>query len=404
MIVVLLAGREGRGLWPLSNVNLASPFVSLYPNEEGEMLAAVQQLYARLQTATSIRGLYVAVGQSQATEAARQLGREARLIREPALRGSYRAAQLAAAYLHEIAGCSLQETIVAIPADWEYDEEKLATVDKLSGLLLESEAGLPASGEGSGAYAFRLGAMLSRLSDERLPRTYTELCRVYGKVESIELERIVPETHERDTKEPSNDSCSWADVLRRSADTAGREGNLVWNKLGLPITIAGLYNIAVAISASGLLIMNRDLPDLSLVPWTALNNAQVPTGERADWGTAAVLDQTVSEDGEESQTRRLTVEAGCSTGYGLHLRRRKLWTVLSGTGEIIINERLQSVLAGTVLELNARSRHGIKATSKLELLEIHFGSGLEEEDFISLAESWEEINILSEDNKTLQNV
>ena len=76
------------------------------------------------------------------------------------------------------------------------------------------------------------------------------------------------------------------------------------------------------------------------------------------------------------------------TGSG---RTFAIWTVIRGEGEFALDGAIRPVRAGDVLEIPAGIRHGIKALTDLEFIEVQAGSQLVEEDIVRVCMSWEEV-------------
>ena len=104
-----------------------------------------------------------------------------------------------------------------------------------------------------------------------------------------------------------------------------------------------------------------------------------------------MLDFSVTGEGRQTLTKRICIHAGKHLSYQLHEMRDEVWTIISGSGEVIVNERLMPVKAGDVLHIPAGTRHSVRAIQDLGIIEVQTGSLLIEEDITRLIMDWEEM-------------
>ncbi len=90
-------------------------------------------------------------------------------------------------------------------------------------------------------------------------------------------------------------------------------------------------------------------------------------------------------------TKRIGVHAGKNLSYQLHLKRSEAWTIISGEGELVLNDKLIHVAAGDVIQIPVRARHSIRAITDLEIIEVQSGNELVEEDIVRLYMNWADI-------------
>ena len=113
--------------------------------------------------------------------------------------------------------------------------------------------------------------------------------------------------------------------------------------------------------------------------------------EEKRWGCYRVLDYQKLEDGNEVLTKRIKIVAGRNLSYQMHDKRQEVWTIISGEGELIIDGVFQTVKPGDVIQIPAKAKHGARAISDLEFIEVQMGSELIEEDIVRIHMTWEEI-------------
>ena len=67
--------------------------------------------------------------------------------------------------------------------------------------------------------------------------------------------------------------------------------------------------------------------------------------------------------------------------YHSHERRSEVWTVISGTGFVVIDGVERAVSAGDVIDLPVGCKHTVKASdSGLQIIEVHMGDEIKVSD------------------------
>jgi mannose-6-phosphate isomerase-like protein (cupin superfamily) len=108
--------------------------------------------------------------------------------------------------------------------------------------------------------------------------------------------------------------------------------------------------------------------------------------EHRPWGTYEVL-----YTGEDCKVKKIIVDPGQRLSYQYHHKRNEYWTVISGNGEVRLNEDIISVNIGSHIFIPAYSRHTISNTSKIDpvvFIEIQTGDYFEEDDIVRLEDDY----------------
>ena len=96
------------------------------------------------------------------------------------------------------------------------------------------------------------------------------------------------------------------------------------------------------------------------------------------WGSSRVLDV-----GSDSLTVKVTLNPGHGMNYHSHERRSEVWTVISGTGYVIIDGIERVVATSDVIELPVGCKHTVKASdSGLQITEVQKGEDIKVSDKI----------------------
>ncbi|MFC4776143.1 sugar phosphate nucleotidyltransferase [Paenibacillus sp. GCM10023252] len=451
MKIILLSGGSGKRLWPLSNDFRSKQFLSVLEGPEGRSESMVQRVWRQLEEAGLAEHSYIATGRTQVEVLQSQLGTDVPLIVEPERRDTFPAIALASTYLYSIAGVSLNETVVIMPVDPYVEQSFYDSMKLLDPALKESGADLSLIGvrptapsenygyivpatehkdhsglyrrvasfkekpkeadarqliqDGAlwncGVFAFKLDLMITMLMSMGLPIQYDEMHKQYKKLKKNSFDYEVVENAEHITVIPYEgewrDLGTWTtlsgemkqSVLGKGSMTADCENTHLINELETPISIIGLSNVIVAASPDGIIVSDKSMS--TRIKEIAGQMDQRPMYEERRWGYYKVIDFLQYPEGREILTKRICITAGKNLSYQYHMQRSEVWTVISGQGELIMNEQHQLIKTGDVIQIPVGTRHSIRAVTDLEIIEVQSGELLVEEDIVRLSMKWEEI-------------
>ncbi|QAY67206.1 sugar phosphate nucleotidyltransferase [Paenibacillus protaetiae] len=451
MKLVLLSGGSGKRLWPLSNESRSKQFLKVLQTADGELESMVQRVWNQIGQAGLREHAYIATSKPQVDMLYSQLGSELEIIVEPERRDTYPAIALAAAYLYSVAGVSLNETVVVMPVDPYVDSAFFEKAKELEQVLEQSGAAIalmgvkptypsekygyivPQAGRADGAaayvrvesfrekpreeeavamieqaalwncgvFAFKLDLLINILLSYGFPIQYDEMARQYGKLPKTSFDYEVVERANHIVALPYDGE--WKDLgtwntlteeirtpLIGKGIMAGDSTNThVVNELDIPITLLNVSNIVVAASPDGILV--SDKASSPMIKDVMKHADRRPMYEERRWGRYRVLDYVKYPDGNEVLTKRICIAAGKNLSYQYHLLRDEVWTVVAGSGEMVLNGKHFPVRAGDVLMISKASKHSLLAHTELEMIEVQTGTELIEEDIVRLAFDWSEI-------------
>lgn len=449
MKLILLSGGSGKRLWPLSNDARSKQFLRLLQNEQGELESMIQRIWNQLQSVQLQADSLISTSKMQVDIIQNQLGTEVPLLVEPERRDTFPAIALAATYLYSMKEISMNEVCVVLPVDAYVDNAFFEKLKELEAVLHASEAEIaligvkptypsekygyivPQSYEqempyclvsqftekptkedaeklieqqafwNCGVFAFKLETIISRLIDKGVPIHYEELLRQYKSLQKISFDYEVVEKTERIAMLPYEGS--WSDLGtwntlsehmtgkllgKGQLDEHSVETHLV-NELDIPVVVLGLSNAIVAASPDGILISEKSVSHH--VKEIVKDIGTRPMFEERRWGWYKVLDHSTLIDGQEVLTKRIGVTAGKNLSYQLHHQRSEVWTIIRGEGVFCLDDKIFNVRAGDVLSIPVMAKHGIKAITDLEFIEVQTGESLIEEDIIRIYMTWEEV-------------
>ena len=175
-----------------------------------------------------------------------------------------------------------------------------------------------------------------------------------------------------------------SDEVAGNAIAAMCENTHIINELQVPLLALGVNNIAIAATADGILVINKDRSDII----KDYVSEQRPMCETREWGEYQVLDYNVKDDRENTLTKRLIIKPGHHISYQKHRHRTEMWTIVEGTGLLIIDGVISEVGRGDTACIKPGTKHAIKAVSELHIIEIQLGDELTEEDVERLEWDW----------------
>ncbi|GAB1157428.1 sugar phosphate nucleotidyltransferase [Paenibacillus illinoisensis] len=447
---ILLSGGSGKRLWPLSNDSRSKQFLKVLNGPEGNPESMVQRVWRQLNQSGLASQALIATSLPQVEILTSQLGDNVRLVVEPERRDTFPAIALAASYLYSVESVSLNETIAVLPVDPYVETEFFNVLSTLPGILDSSGAELALMGVvpthpsekygyiipdnsdtekseyikvikfqekpcesdaavmieqaalwNCGVFAFKLGYLINLLIDMELPIQYDEMLKQYGRLQKISFDYQVVERADHIIAVPYDGF--WKDLGTWNTLTEEMNGSVVgkgWitgdsfnthliNELNVPVAILGLSNVVVAVSPDGILVSDKEAsPRIKEI---VKNEDQRPMYEERRWGCYRVLDYTRNEAGSEVLTKRICISANKNLSYQYHLLRNEVWTVVSGTGELILDGQSREISQGDTVVIDRGMLHSVKALTELDIIEVQIGSQLIEEDIVRVATEWHDI-------------
>ncbi|MEY8348450.1 sugar phosphate nucleotidyltransferase [Bacillus cereus] len=453
MKLILLSGGSGKRLWPLSNESRSKQFLKIINNKKGNQLESmVQRVWNQLKSVNLASSTYITTGETQVDILQNQLGNDIPIIIEPERRDTFAAIMLAATFLYSKIKIPLDETVCVFPIDSYVDEQFYAKVKDLEDALVDTGADLALIGtkpnfpsetygyiipkqtiKGSlevpfitvegfqekpnmeqarkliedkafwncGVFAFKLSYVISILQKNRWPIEYAKLREQYKKLPKISFDYEVVEKASNiimvEYKEKWKDLGTWHTLTEEIGERLLGKGIVtedsinthVINELDIPVVALGLSNIVVVSGSGGILVSDKS-KSTSVKDFIKYIEKR-PMYEERRWGWYRILDYSKIKPGREVLTKKIFIKSGKNISYQLHNKRRELWTIISGEGLFVLNDKLFHVKPDDILEIPIGAKHGIKAITDLEFIEVQAGGELIEEDIVRIYMTWEEL-------------
>lgn len=432
MNIILLSGGSGKRLWPLSNEVRSKQFIQLFKDDEGNYESMVQRVYRQIVFVDPDAKVTIATSKSQASAIHNQLGEKVSICVEPCRRDTFPAILLAVAYLHDELGVSEDDCVAVCPVDPYVDNSYYECVDKLEEIVKKGNANLTLMGISptypsekygyiipeysdnvsrvkefkekpdvetakvylsqnalwnAGVFAFKLGYLLEKAHSLVDFTGYTDLYSKYDTLTKISFDYAVVE------KEPSiqvvkydgdwRDVGTWNMVAEVMADNIkGKaimddacENTQIVNELNVPIICMGCKDMVIAASGDGILVSDKERSGY-IKSYVDKVSVDAMFAEKS-WGTYTVIDVQSG-----SMTVKVSMCAGEQMAYHSHDYREEVWTVVSGSGRVIIDGIERKIVVGNVITIPTRCKHTIIADTALDLIEVQIGETISVSDKI----------------------
>lgn len=449
MYYVLLSGGSGKRLWPLSNEARPKQYLKLVNREVNSMehCSMLQRVWEQLETAGIEKETIITAGEEQRELIQSQI-KNAEIAIEPEKRDTFGAVLLSCAYLQSHKGAKADDYAVIMPVD-PYTEgayfetlKKLEDVMKASGArvgLMGAVPSYPSSKYGyilpgekrdgyfevkgfmekpdeqkaemllkqgafwnCGVFCVKIGEMLKRAKEYGISTDYRDIYQNYGNLPKISFDYEVLEKAEKLAMVEFGgfwkDLGTW-DALAEQMSTDGI-GNVVLdetckntqviNGLNAPVVVLGTENLVVVAANDGILVTDKSQAE-RIKDITGKFISQ-PKFEERRWGTLETLDDTKT-DGISTLTRKIKIYDGMTSSYHYHKERDEIWTVLNGSGELILEGNKISLTPGKAVCIRKNQRHAVKALRDFEYIEIHVGTAVGNDDINRITFCWDEIEL-----------
>ncbi|GAA0486475.1 sugar phosphate nucleotidyltransferase [Salinibacillus aidingensis] len=447
MRLLLLSGGSGKRLWPLSNDTRSKQFLRILESQSNKQ-SMVERVWEQLKSVGLSDSSMIATSKLQREMIHNQLGLDVPVLTEPNRRDTFPAIALATSYLYSVEEVNEDETVVVLPVDPFVQDDFFNRVKDLDNALNTSNADLgligvkptyPSTKYGyivpkmnnsdgvvevshftekpteeraeslinenalwnCGVFAFKLGYLMDVLKEKGLPTEYTSLKDQYNDLPKISFDYEVVEKANSIVALPYDgywkDLGTWNTLTEEMATTQIGKGVVsedsvnthLINELDIPVTVLGGKDLVVAASPDGILV--SDKASSPKVKDLIKDFDQPPMYEERIWGWSRTLDYTKYDDEQEMVTKRICIEEGKNSSYHYHNLRDEVWTIVKGEGELALDDQITRVKAGDVIHLPAGKKHGVRAISELEFIEVQTGAGISNDDFNRIYFEWEDV-------------
>lgn len=451
MKVIILSGGSGKRLWPLSNDSRSKQFLKILYNDDHMPESMIQRIWRQIHAIGLRESTFITTCKAQVDIIHNQLGCELPLIVEPFRQDTFPAIALASVYLYSVHHINLNETICIIPVDAYVEDTFFESLSSLESVIIDSTSSLALIGVqpsfpseqfgyiipepanptnpstylkvsrfvekpnrvvaqkviaqnalwNCGVFAFKLRFIIEYLADLKMPIEYENLLKQYQHLPKKSFDYELVEKCNNIAAVPYKgtwrDLGTWSTLteimntqaIGKTSISPSTINTHIINELDLPLTVSGICNSIIVTSPDGILI--ADKKESGEIKNLINCYEQRPMYEEKRWGCYRVLDYLQLEDGNEVLTKRIRIIAGRNLSYQRHFKRKEVWTIISGEGELILDGVFQCIKSGDVIQIPLNGMHSARAITDLEFIEVQIGSELIEEDIFRTHMTWKEI-------------
>lgn len=449
MYYVLLSGGGGKRLWPLSNDARPKQYLKLVNREVNSMehCSMLQRVWEQLKNAGIEKDTIITAGEEQ-TELIRSQVKNAKIAVEPMRRDTFGAVLLSCSHLYSHEGASLDDYAVIMPVDPYTEGSYFETIKQLELVMRTTgaEVGLmgavptypstkygyilpgeekegyfevkgfsekPDEGRAEllfeqgalwncGVFCVKIGEILGRASKYGVPMDYEGMYEAYEKLPKISFDYEVLEKANKLAMVKFHgfwkDLGTWDSLAEQmSTDTIGNvlmddscRNTQVINELNAPVVVMGTKDLVVVAAQDGILVTDKS--HSAKVKDATKGLVSRPMFEERRWGTLETLDDTET-NGISTLTRKIKIYDGMTSSYHYHKERDEIWTVLNGSGELILEGNKIALSPGKAVCIRKNQRHAVKAFRDFEYIEIHVGTVVGNEDINRITFHWDEIEL-----------
>ena len=443
--LILLSGGSGKRLWPLSNGVRSKQFLKVLKNPEGKYESMVQRIVRQISEAELNASITIATGISHVDSIASQLGTAVEVVAEPERRDTFPAIALASSYLYKSKNLSRDDVVVVMPIDPYTEIGYFKTISKMAKAVENNEADLVLMGikptEAStkfgyivptekaddimkvsrftekpsedlakeliengalwngGVFAFKLGYVVDIAkkyvemdSFKGVRDHYTDFPKIsfdYEVAEKAKSIAVIPfqgQWKDLGTWDSLFDEIQEKKIGNVIIDDSS-SGTKAINELPIPLICLGVKDSVVVASADGIFIGNKE-SSVNLKAYAESVEAR-PMCEDRRWGNYRVLSYDEYPDGIKSLSKILTFNDGCSVSYQTHKYRDEVWTVVAGTGRLVLDGIFSDIKRGDVINIKAGQKHAVKGVNNLQIIEVQIGAELTEYDIERYDLTWQ---------------
>ncbi|HEY8271509.1 MAG TPA: mannose-1-phosphate guanylyltransferase/mannose-6-phosphate isomerase [Pseudobdellovibrionaceae bacterium] len=443
MIPVILSGGSGTRLWPVSRANFPKQFCDLFEDSlqsltlkrcqslgplwiiTGESLKTLTESNLKELHLSAVTTIYEPVAKNTAPAVAllahllvlRGLGNEVvgvfpsdHLIQDT--EAFYQA-------VREAEQLALQNKIVTlgIPPDHPATGYGYIQKDSQSNKVLkfhekpslEKAEKFLASGDffwNAGMFIFKAKIMLEKFQNlqpdifeivSQLKEDFSNLNEIYSQFKNISLDYAIMESLSSEELACVPADMKWSDVGSWDAVAQVAEGqasskslevnghhNFVFGRQGKVYSFVGTDDLILVDTADALMVVKKgESQEVKQVVEALQKQGSMLTKdhvfEKRPWGAFEILRDTA-----HFKSKVITVNPMSQLSYQSHSQRAEHWIITRGQGEVVLDDQVILVRAGSHVFIPIQAKHRIRNTSDsiLEFVEVQLGNYFGEDDIV----------------------
>ncbi len=255
----------------------------------------------------------------------------------------------------------------------------------------------------AGIFVFKVSHMISLFEKyqpdmwrivSNLKADSENLAEIYKQLQSISIDYAIMEKVSSDELACIPAEFGWSDVGSWDAVASLMQGqevlnvkshdNFVFGDAGKHYSMVGIEDVIVVDTKDATMIVKKGFSqDVRHVVEALVQSksklVKEHIFEHRPWGFFEVL-----KDTENFKSKVIRINPHAQISYQSHLHREEHWTITLGSGDVILNDEVIPVKAGSYVRIPMGAKHRIRNTSDqmLEFVEVQLGSYFGEDDII----------------------
>lgn len=262
----------------------------------------------------------------------------------------------------------------------------------------------------AGIFVFKVSHMAS-LFEKHQPELWKQILNlkddasnledVYSKLQSISVDYAIMEKLSADELACIPTEFGWSDVgswdavasLHKGLEILNikGQGNFVYGDSTKHYSMIGIEDVIVVDTDDALMLVKKGhSQDVRHVVETLTQQksplVQDHVFEYRPWGYFEIL-----KDTENFKSKLIKVNPHAQISYQSHAKREEHWTVTRGSGEVVLNDQVIPVKAGSHIHIPMGAKHRIRNNTDvtLEFVEVQLGSYFGEDDIVRYQDDYQ---------------
>ncbi len=271
----------------------------------------------------------------------------------------------------------------------------------------------------AGMFVFKVSQMIQHFQDLQ-PQMWKKISQIdpdlknaeynYALVDSISLDYAIMEKINAQACVPCDmgwsDVGSWDEVARISDESTkihtrsqaqvfsqDSENNYVFAVQNKVVGLVDVTDLIVVDTPDALLIVHKGSSQKVKELVDSMKEANLPEAtvhpfETRPWGGFEVL-----ADEKEFKSKKIKVEPGAQLSYQSHAKRAEHWVIISGQGEVTLNEKKVLLEPGQSIQIAIGAKHRIRNSGRVPLIfiEVQTGSYFGEDDIVRYLDDYNRV-------------
>ncbi|WP_413560226.1 mannose-1-phosphate guanylyltransferase/mannose-6-phosphate isomerase [Bdellovibrio sp. HCB209] len=262
----------------------------------------------------------------------------------------------------------------------------------------------------AGIFVFKASHMISLFQKHQpemwglisaLKADASNLDEIYSKVQSISIDYAIMEKLSGEELACIPSEFGWSDVgswdavasLQKGQDVFNVNGkdNFVFGKPGKHYSTIGLDDVIVVDTQDALMLVKKGQSQDVRHVVESLNQQKSSLTkdhvyEYRPWGYFEIL-----KDTPDFKSKVIRVNPHSQLSYQSHAKREEHWTITKGQGEVVLDDKVIAVKAGTHIHIPLGAKHRMRNTSNemLEFVEVQLGTYFGEDDIVRYQDDYQ---------------